>query len=65
MFNHLADVLIFVAGGTFMWFAKTSIQKIVLGANALSAKLHADATALEAASVAKKTTVAAAAVKKA
>jgi hypothetical protein len=37
----------FIAGGTFMWFAKTTIQKMVIGANSLSAKLHAQADALK------------------
>ncbi len=40
-------ILAFAAGGIFMWFAKESIQKLVLGANALSAKLHAKADALK------------------
>lgn len=38
----------FVAGGAFVWFCKTAIQKAVLGANTLSAKLHADADAVAA-----------------
>jgi hypothetical protein len=36
----------FGAGGAVIWFFKTQIQKMVLGANALSAKLHAQANAL-------------------
>lgn len=36
----------FVAGGAFIWFAKDGLQKVVLGANALSAKLHAKANAI-------------------
>ena len=36
----------FVAGGAAMWFGKDALQKTVLGANALSAKLHAKAAAL-------------------
>ncbi len=36
----------FVAGGTFIWFCKDYIQKLVIGANALSAKLHAKADAI-------------------
>jgi hypothetical protein len=45
MFNEwtISGTLGFVTGGAFMWFAKTAIQKLVLGANALSAKLHAQA----------------------
>lgn len=42
----LGDVVIFVAGGAFVWFFKTTIQKWVIGANALSAKLHAQANAI-------------------
>jgi hypothetical protein len=38
----------FLAGGAFMWFAKTSIQSLVIGANALSAKLHAEADKIKA-----------------
>lgn len=38
----------FVAGATFMWFAKPKIQAIVIGGNALAAKLRADAAAIEA-----------------
>lgn len=36
----------FAAGGTFIWFCKEQIQKIVIGANALSKKLHEKADAL-------------------
>jgi len=36
----------FGSGGAFVWFCKDWIQKMVLGANALSAKLHAKADAL-------------------
>jgi len=32
--------------GALIWFFKPAIQKMVLGANALSAKLHAEANAL-------------------
>jgi hypothetical protein len=39
----------FGAGGALIWFGKVQIQKMVLGANALSAKLHAQADALVAA----------------
>ena len=36
----------FVAGGALIWFGRTSIEKMVIGANALSAKLHAKADAI-------------------
>jgi hypothetical protein len=36
----------FAAGGAFVWFFKDQIMKAVIGANALSAKLHAKADAL-------------------
>lgn len=42
----ISGILGFVAGGAFIWFAKDYIQKIVIGANALSAKLHAKANDL-------------------
>ena len=35
-----------VAGGVLIWFGKVKIQQIVIGANALSAKLHAEAEAI-------------------
>ncbi len=41
--------LSFGAGGAFIWFAKDNIQALVIGANALSAKLHAKADAIIAA----------------
>lgn len=44
--TFLGDILVFVAGGAFVWFLKPWIQKMVIGANALSAKLHAQADAL-------------------
>ncbi len=44
----IGDVGIFAAGGAFVWFFKPIIQRWVLGANALSAKLHAEADALRA-----------------
>lgn len=37
------SIIGFVAGGAFIWFFKTKIQSLVLDANALSAKLHAQA----------------------
>jgi len=42
----LAFWLGFGAGGALIWFFKDQIQKLVIGANALSAKLHAKADAL-------------------
>ena len=39
----------FGCGGAVIWFGKDAIQKLVLGANALSAKLHAKADAIAAA----------------
>jgi hypothetical protein len=33
----------FTAGGGLIWFCKGKIQELVIGANALSAKLHAEA----------------------
>lgn len=42
----ISGILGFVAGGAFIWFSKTKIQSIVIDANALSAKLHAQADAL-------------------
>lgn len=38
----------FGCGGAVIWFFKPTIQKWVIGANALSAKLHAQADALKA-----------------
>jgi hypothetical protein len=42
-------VLGFGAGGAVIWFFKDRIEKLVIGANALSAKLHTKADALAAA----------------
>ncbi len=39
----------FAAGGALIWFFKDKIQGLVIGANALSAKLHAKADAIAAA----------------
>ena len=39
----------FIAGGTLIWFGRETIEKMVIGANALSAKLHAKADAIAAA----------------
>jgi hypothetical protein len=38
----------FAAGGALIWFGKDKIQQMVIGANALSAKLHAKADAIKA-----------------
>ena len=38
----------FLAGGAFIWFGKTLIQRLVIDANTLSAKLHAQADAIAA-----------------
>lgn len=43
-------VVSFGAGGALIWFGKEQIQKMVIGANALSAKLHAKADAIATAS---------------
>lgn len=44
----ISGILGFAAGGAFIWFAKTKIQGLVLDANALSAKLHAQADKIKA-----------------
>lgn len=53
MFTAFAEFVLagasFTAGGAFVWFFKDGIQKFVIGANALSAKLHAKADAIAAA----------------
>jgi hypothetical protein len=36
----LGNIVSFAAGGALIWFCKATIQKWVIGANALSAKLH-------------------------
>lgn len=43
----ISGVLGFVGGGAFIWFFKTKIQALVIDANKLSAKLHAQADALK------------------
>ena len=45
-----AGIAGFVAGGALIWFGREKIQALVIGANALSAKLHAKADAIAAAS---------------
>lgn len=47
--TFLGDILVFIAGGALVWFGKDRIQQLVIGANALSAKLHAKADAIAAA----------------
>ncbi len=44
----ISGTLGFVAGGAFIWFGRDLIQKLVIGGNALSAKLHAKADAIKA-----------------
>jgi hypothetical protein len=39
----VSGMLGFVSGGAFIWFFRDKIEKLVIGANALSAKLHAKA----------------------
>lgn len=39
----------FGCGGALIWFGRETIEKLVIGANALSAKLHAKADAIAAA----------------
>lgn len=41
----ISGILGFATGGAFIWFFKERIQVLVIGANALSAKLHAKADA--------------------
>lgn len=45
----ISGVLGFAAGGALVWFFKDRIQALVIGANALSAKLHAKADEIAAA----------------
>ena len=42
----ISGVLGFISGGAFIWFFKDKIEKMVIGANQLSAKLHAKADEL-------------------
>jgi len=42
----MIDIVWFAAGGALIWFGRPTIEKWVIGANALSAKLHAQADAL-------------------
>ena len=45
----ISGVLGFGSGAAVVWFFKDQIQGLVIGANALSAKLHAKADAIAAA----------------
>lgn len=45
--NGLIFFLGMVAGGTIVWFGKNFIQKIIIGAPALAAKLEAQAQSLK------------------
>jgi hypothetical protein len=38
-----AGIAGFIAGGALIWFGRNTIEKMVIGANALSRKLHAKA----------------------
>jgi hypothetical protein len=49
LFDALVFCSGFTAGGALIWFGKDRIQALVIGANALSAKLHAQADAISAA----------------
>ena len=44
----ISGTLGFLAGGAAIWFGKTKIEELVIGANALSKKLHAKADELKA-----------------
>ena len=44
----ISGILGFVSGGAFVWFFKVKIQSLVIDANTISAKLHAQADALKA-----------------
>ena len=61
MFTWLAMDTVFAigfgSGGALVWFYKAKIQSLVIGVNAVSAKLHAEAAALEAKAAAVKTVV--------
>jgi hypothetical protein len=45
----LGNIGSFLAGGALIWFGRTTIEKMVIGANALSRKLHAKADEIAAA----------------
>lgn len=42
----VSGILGFISGGAVIWFFKTKIEGLVIDANKLSAKLHAQADAL-------------------
>jgi hypothetical protein len=42
----LGNIGCFLAGGALIWFCRDSIEKMVIGANELSRKLHAKADAI-------------------
>ena len=44
----VSGVLGFLTGSAFIWFARPQIEMWVIGANKLSAKLHAQADAIRA-----------------
>lgn len=44
-----AGIAGFIAGGALIWFGRNTIEKMVIGANALSRKLHAKADEIAAA----------------
>jgi hypothetical protein len=46
----LGNIGCFLAGGALIWFCRDSIEKMVIGANALSRKLHDKADAIAQAS---------------
>jgi hypothetical protein len=48
-FIALSDVIAFGAGGALIWFFKDQILKLVIGGNALAAKLRAKADKIKAA----------------
>lgn len=46
MLEFISGLIGFLAGGALIWFFKEQIQKLVIGANALSKKLHDKADAI-------------------
>lgn len=49
----LGNIGSFLAGGALIWFGRDTIEKMVIGANALSRKLHEKADAIAAAAARK------------
>ncbi|MCK1430915.1 hypothetical protein [Bradyrhizobium sp. 87] len=45
----LGNIGCFLAGAALIWFGRNTIEKMVIGANALSRKLHAKADEIAAA----------------